>query len=28
LAGDLDTNTLRGFKEMNGALKARAEQNT
>ena len=28
LAGDLDTNTLRGFKEMNLALKARAEQNT
>ena len=28
LARDLDTNTLRGFKEMNGALKARAEQNT
>ena len=28
LARDLDTNTLRGFKEMNVALKARAEQNT
>ena len=28
LTRDLDTNTLRGFKEMNLALKARAEQNT
>ena len=28
LARDLDSNTLRGFQEMNLALKARAEQNT